>query len=71
MEDAVMAKCNRTVCQNEGIHTHRHNGKKYCSECVYLIEENIFLFNDPPCFDICRNSAKAMRRDDVLYKGAK
>ncbi len=66
MERRLAMKCNRTVCNNKGLHTHKHNGKKYCSECVFLIEENITLFGDPPCFDITRDQARAMRIDDEL-----
>lgn len=64
----MLIKCARTVCSNEGLHKHKFNGNLYCSECVYLIEENIELFGDPACFDITRNAAWVLRRDDKLHE---
>ena len=63
----MTVKCNRTVCENEGIHTHNFNGEKYCSYCVFLIEENIKLFGDDPCFNIKREDAWKLRRNDQIY----
>lgn len=63
-----MAKCNRTVCNYEGIHTHIHNGKKYCSECVYEIQKPIpCMAVELDCFDITADEAWKLRRDDVLH----
>lgn len=63
----MTVKCNRTACKNVGIHTHRFNYEKYCSYCVFLIEENITLFGDDPCFDILRENAWQFRRLDKVY----
>lgn len=32
-----MAKCNRTVCNNEGVYEHNDIRKLYCAECVRKI----------------------------------
>lgn len=62
-------KCNRAVCENKGLHKHKWNNKLYCSCCVFLIEENIRMFGDPPCFDISRGDVRLLRHKDKRFKG--
>ncbi len=68
-ECEMSVKCNRTVCPNVGLHPHSNmRNKLYCSECVFLIEENVLLFGDPRNFlTITRDQARVARIDDELY----
>jgi len=59
--------CNRTVCNNKATHKHNFNDKLYCLECVIAIDENIALFNDPPCFNLNKKPFPIQKSRDIPW----
>lgn len=51
-------KCARKVCQNEGVHPHKHMGKlypdnyHYCKRCAKDINAECVRFGDEEVFDL-------------------